>query len=346
MSSSISGAERRTQRRTSPRLTGLDSRAGTISTFSCDIAYSDSPAASRASSRSAYALASHGRSVPERATARRLRMSISTPLRLALASHADDGDHLVPLRRWPPRARRFIAEHLDQILQETRNAPRRPAYSGRRDRVRRASDSTSRSMSSSPVAKSRVRREPHRCGARPPRSPATSPTPRARRLRGLRRGRDSAGFEPRAQPPASKTVEVLELDRHRRFPCRSPIAWRRTKTRPLAAIDQLHSSAIENRSKSSRPPLHELGETLASSIAPPFGKFRDNDQLMVSATRPVAKPPAKSPRSRPPGTHRLRGGRSPRSPATSPTPTARRLRGPARALRRSPLGVINPSSTV
>ena len=182
------GVEQRRHRHASQSPRSSASKAArTISTFSCDIAYSDSPAASRASTRSSN---TRQRTIFPRAACIRARRSISTSTPLAS-----------PRRITVNRTSDAVAR-VDELLRPRTMTRRTPRATRRTDvgslRARYMPSSSrgagrvrSRSSGSSPrPCRVEVASVEHlvRLGARSPRSPATSPTPTAPRLRGPRRG--------------------------------------------------------------------------------------------------------------------------------------------------------------
>ena len=156
---STSGSRRATQPRSQVRrVAGASTTRRTISTFSCDIAYSDSPAASRAFARLAGALDPH-RSCPSR-DARTHRQSMSrtsTPLSLCRVGSAECGprapsspasmnssDHLESSRhRRSPRRR---PDHASQTADDRGSRARL----GRLEQRRTTSASVSADLSSIP----------------------------------------------------------------------------------------------------------------------------------------------------------------------------------------------------
>ena len=161
-------------------------------------AYSDSPAASRASSGVAYAWIRTAAAVPHESRATHRRSSTRR------ARCARDCPELPPERstRSPPPSRRSsssdaeVIPRLEPVSQNRRVIRRGPGYvpaSGRsgakstgptrrRARTQSSLSLASRARSASISARARARR-----------SPATSPTPTARRLRGHRSRRGTRG---------------------------------------------------------------------------------------------------------------------------------------------------------
>ena len=209
---STSGSRVASSASRSPRLQASKPRR-TISTFSCDIAYSDSPAASRASAR--------GRVL------RDIRTILPVPERRQQATcRLIDADSAAPCPR------RWCAEHQDLVAQRRRTPRARSEYSPKHARSSSARSClhavgptkpsqppairasieldvrdrrVRRALRDPPVASARSR------AARSPRSPATSPTPTARRLRGLRWWSRSL-WQPAISPPWKSRGPQLESD--------------------------------------------------------------------------------------------------------------------------------------
>ncbi len=238
----------------------------------------------------------------------------------------------------PPRSCDRLEKSATNVAEER---PARTPYTARgrlTTVVRPGRGSTSHSTS-----RIRSARPTHQCPAVPrleararraPRSPATSPTPTAPRLRGPRRG---PGYSCARQIlPSLKVFTRCQALVHGSADRAShPAAARRRSTaddvvpdvRDLPAFDLELSSTSRQRVAQELPIIRRAPGTLART---------HNGVVYRCPDARVHRAPHRSPRPRSRRTH---AARSPRSPATSPTPTAPRLRGPRPCRGRpSPVG--------